>query len=600
MKTGIEPPRPRPGYYRFTGAARSCYRPLGMPAAIDNRRSSKINNCWEFLSCDKKDCPAFGQESAPCWEITGHRCGDRVFPRLEEKLIQCCFKCPFFKQLKERVKGRRWVDITLLETLEDALVRSSMYSKKVEDLYMEVIRRSKLMNLLGEVSKIIAHLDKEEDILLAILTVITAKQGLGFNRAFVFLRGQEFDLLRGKYALGPSSAEEADSIWRVLEKDENLSLDKLVSKGQKLHTLRNSPLTKTTSGLSIPINDLDGVIIRGMHEVRFVKKEDLASESDRGIAAALGLEDFCICPVATAEDSLGLLLVDNIFTGKAITAEDAHLLEMIVSHATTSLRAAQLKESLKKNVESLKATYRKLKTYEERIMKAERLAISGELTSSVIHEIKNPLVAIGGFARNLYQSKDVAGGGREKLEIIMNEALRLERYLEGLQSKVSELRLEEGDLSQVIEDICQLMQKDFEDRAIIVLKSFAPNLPRCRIDVVKIHEVFLNILQNAVESIGSGGVVRLSTFREAETVCARIEDNGKGIPADQVHKIFMPFFTTKETGSGLGLAFAQRIVKDHGGAISMASAEGHGAAFLVALPLVRERSPAAAEERSAR
>ena len=76
--------------------------------------------------------------------------GDRVFARLEEKLIQCCFKCPFFKQLKERVKGRRWADITLLETLEDALIRSSKYSTKVEDLYMEVIRRSKLMNLLGE------------------------------------------------------------------------------------------------------------------------------------------------------------------------------------------------------------------------------------------------------------------------------------------------------------------------------------------------------------------------------------------------------------------------------------------------------------------
>jgi hypothetical protein len=191
----------------------------------EEKTGNKLNNCWEFRSCEKTDCPAYGQEGVPCWEVTGHRCGDRVFPRLEEKLIQCCFKCPFFKQLKERAKGRRWVDITLLETLEDALVRSSMYSKKVEDLYMEVIRRSKLMNLLGEVSKIISRLDKEEDIILAILTVITAKQGLGFNRSFVFLRGQEFDMLRGKYALGPSSAEEADSIWRILEKDDSLSLD---------------------------------------------------------------------------------------------------------------------------------------------------------------------------------------------------------------------------------------------------------------------------------------------------------------------------------------------------------------------------------------
>jgi signal transduction histidine kinase len=554
----------------------------------DEKYSNRLNNCWEFLSCDKKDCPAYGQQNAPCWEITGHRCKDRVFPRLEEKLIQCCFKCPFFKQLKERVKGRRWVDITLLETLEDALVRSSMYSKKVEDLYMEVIRRSKLMNLLGEVSKIISHLDKEEDIILAILTVITAKQGLGFNRAFVFLRGQEFDVLRGKYALGPSSAEEADSIWRILEKDDSLSLDKLVSKGQKLHYLRNSPLTKVTGQLSIPINDLEGVVIRGMHEVRFVKKDDLTSDADKGISAALGLEEFCICPIATIEDSLGFLIVDNIFTGKAITMEDAHLLEMIVSHATTSLRAAQLKESLKKNVESLKATYRKIKAYEERIMKAERLAISGELTSSVIHEIKNPLVAIGGFARNLFQSKNIRDSDRDKLEIIMNEALRLERYLESLQSKVSEIKLEDGDINQVIEDNCQLLQKDFEDRDITVLKSLAPDLPRCQFDVVKLHEVFLNLIQNAIEAIHGGGIIRLSSWQDSGKVCVQISDNGQGIPNDQIYKIFTPFFTTKEEGSGLGLAFAQRIVKDHGGNISVTSAEGRGATFLVTLPLVRE------------
>lgn len=232
-------------------------------------------------------------------------------------------------------------------------------------------------------------------------------------------------------------------------------------------------------------------------------------------------------------------------------------------------------------------------------MKAERLAISGELTSSVIHEIKNPLVAIGGFARNLYQSKDITGDDREKLEIIMNEALRLERYLEGLQSKVSELRLEEGDLNQVLEDNCQLLKRDFEDRGITLLVSLAPDLPHCQFDVVKIHEVFLNILQNAVEAVHSNGVIRVSTWRDSETVCVQIADNGKGIPNDQINKVFTPFFTTKEKGSGLGLAFAQRIVKDHGGAISVTSVDGTGATFLVTLPLVREQSMAPVEEQTA-
>lgn len=556
-------------------------------ADFNEDTGSRDNNCWEFLGCDKKECAAYGQTNAPCWEVTGHRCHGRVFPRLEEKLIQCCFKCPFFKQVKERMKGRRWVDITLLETLEDALIRSSRYSNKVEDLYMEVIRRSKLMNLLGEVSRIIARLDKEEDIILAILTVITAREGLGFNRAFVFLRGPEYDVLRGRYALGPSSPEEAGAIWRILDKDEEASLEKLVSKGQKLHYLRSSPLTKITASLAVPIGKAKGVIEKGMREVRFIRKEDLVTDADLDVAGTLGLENFCTCPIATVEDSLGLLIVDNIFTGQEITAEDAHLLEMVVSHATTSLRAAQLKESLTKNVESLKATYRKLKANEERMMKAERLAISGELTSSVIHEIRNPLVSIGGFARNLQHSPNLSGADRDKLEIIINEALRLEQYLENLQSRVSKLKLEKSDINRLIEDNVALMQHDLEERNIQLLRSLSPKLPKTMIDVVKMHEVFLNLLQNSMEAIREEGTVRVRTWHEDDRIFIEIADSGAGIPDSEMGKIFTPFFTTKENGSGLGLAFAHRIIKDHGGNITVSSGEGEGATFLVTLPLVR-------------
>jgi signal transduction histidine kinase len=559
--------------------------------------TDKHNNCWEFLSCDKVECAAYGKKHAPCWEITGHRCNDRVFPRLEEKLIQCCFKCPFFKQLKERLQGRRWVDITLLETLEEALIRSSRYSNKVEDLYMEVIRRSKLMNLLGEVSKIIARLDKEEDIVLAILTVITAGEGLGFNRAFVFLRGSEYNLLRGKYALGPSSHEEAVSIWKILDKDENMSLEKLVSKGQKLHYLRSSPLTKTTRELVIPIDTGESMIASGMEEIRFVKKGDLSSKPDLTVATALGLEEFCICPVATVEGSLGLIIVDNIFTGKEITAEDAHLLEMIVSHATTSLRAAQLKESLNRNVESLKATYRKLRANEERMMRAERLAISGELTASVIHEIKNPLVSIGGFARSLRNSPNFDTDECEKLEIILNETMRLEAFLENMQSRVSMLKLEVGDINQIIENNCQLMQNDMKERRITLLSSFSSDLSPCMVDVVKIHEVFLNILQNSIEAVGRNGVIRVKTWQEGGMVHIEITDNGQGISKDEMNKIFTPFFTTKESGSGLGLTFAHRIIKNHGGNISVTSSKGEGASFHVSIPAVHVRAECGSPDR---
>ncbi|MBN2071957.1 MAG: hypothetical protein JW814_10910 [Candidatus Krumholzibacteriota bacterium] len=551
----------------------------------------RINRCWEFLSCGREDCPAHGKTGIPCWEVTGHRCRDKVFGRIEEKLIQCCFKCDFFIQLKERMKGRRWADITLLETLEDALIRSSKYSSKVEELYMEVIRRSKLMNLLSEVSKIIAHLDKEEDIILAILTVITAREGLGFNRAFIFLRGNEYDLLRGKYALGPSTPEEAVNIWKILDKDTKGSIEKLVAKGKKLHYLKNSLLTKLTSGLSIPTEGDSGIIFRGLDEIRFVKREDLTTENDLVIADSLGLEDFCVCPIATAKDRLGLVIVDNKFTGKEVTPEDAHLLEMIVSHATSSLKAAQLKESLRTNVESLKSAYRKLKANEERMMKAERLAISGEMTSSVIHEIKNPLVSIGGFTRNLLKTGDFNEKDREKLEIILNETIRLETYLESLSSSVSELNIEDSNINQILEDNCNLLENEFEEKKVRLFKSFDPNLPYAPVDHVKIHEVFLNIFQNSLEAVDMEGSIWVRTIysTESKSVIIEISDDGSGIGQDQMTRIFTPFFTTKEKGSGLGLAFAQRIIKDHGGNIAVSSVKGRKTSFIITLPSVHCR-----------
>jgi signal transduction histidine kinase len=110
------------------------------------------------------------------------------------------------------------------------------------------------------------------------------------------------------------------------------------------------------------------------------------------------------------------------------------------------------------------------------------------------------------------------------------------------------------------------------------------------LDVVKIHEVFLNILQNSIEAVGRGGIIRVKTWLERGMIHIEIIDNGSGIPHEMMNKIFTPFFTTKENGSGLGLTLAHRIVRDHGGTISVKSAKGEGAVFHVSLPAARVRS----------
>jgi signal transduction histidine kinase len=110
---------------------------------------------------------------------------------------------------------------------------------------------------------------------------------------------------------------------------------------------------------------------------------------------------------------------------------------------------------------------------------------------------------------------------------------------------------------------------------------------------VKIHEVFINIIQNSIEAVDGGGIIRIQTSLDTERIRIEFYDNGSGISHDNISRIFTPFFTTKEQGSGLGLAFAHRIIKDHGGNITVTSSEGEGTTFVITLPVARELSTVA-------
>jgi signal transduction histidine kinase len=139
------------------------------------------------------------------------------------------------------------------------------------------------------------------------------------------------------------------------------------------------------------------------------------------------------------------------------------------------------------------------------------------------------------------------------------------------------------------------MQNDFSERNIELRKSLEPGLPGCRVDQVKLHEAFLNILTNASEAIGKDGRVVVKTWKDGSEGLLHVEmtDNAGGIPKEMISRIFIPFFTTKESGSGLGLAFVHRIVRDHGGNISVTSKMGTGTTFIITLPAYPREDPAA-------
>ncbi|MBM4294725.1 MAG: PAS domain S-box protein, partial [Deltaproteobacteria bacterium] len=229
---------------------------------------------------------------------------------------------------------------------------------------------------------------------------------------------------------------------------------------------------------------------------------------------------------------------------------------------------------------------RERKRMEEELLRSERLAVLGKMAAHISHEIKNPLMLIGGFARQVL--KDDSGDpekNREKLQIIVDEIKRLEDFLVevGSYAKFSEPLKVPGDLNALIQETCRRLEPSLRESGIELLLALDPNLPEIQFDPGHLRQVILNIAKNGIEAMSPGGILSIATGRQAERVFVQISDTGVGIPPEIREKIFQPFFSSKPKGSGLGLAISQRILEAHQGEIAIESEPGKGTRVTIIL-----------------
>ncbi len=241
-----------------------------------------------------------------------------------------------------------------------------------------------------------------------------------------------------------------------------------------------------------------------------------------------------------------------------------------------------------------------LEQAQQQLVETAKLSALGSMTADVAHEIRNPLVSIGGFARKCLTTIDPASKEKRYVQIIVDETARLEKILRDLLmfTHGPAKEMQEIDLSKLIERGIELNREELDDKGIRVVRKIDPDLPRILGDREQVEKVFINIILNAAQAMDGEGTltVRADPFQEDGTEWLRteIEDTGKGIPAENIDRIFDPFFTTKESGegTGLGLSVSRRIVEEHHGKISVASVPGEGSTFAIQLP-VRSRAGAA-------
>ena len=234
-----------------------------------------------------------------------------------------------------------------------------------------------------------------------------------------------------------------------------------------------------------------------------------------------------------------------------------------------------------------------------RLFQSEKLSAMGELISGVAHELNNPLTGVIGYAQLLLDTPDSENAQRN-LERIQHEARRCHRIVQNLLAFARKRQCQWSSVSvnDLLVETLDLRAYQMRVDNIWVVRELDADLPRIQADSHQLQQVFVNLLNNAHQSMastGRGGVLTVTSRRIQDRVMIRFADNGPGIPEDIRHRIFEPFFTTKKVnmGTGLGLSLCYGIIQDHGGTISVTSRGSVETVFVVELPA--EASAVAAE-----
>jgi two-component system, sporulation sensor kinase E len=231
------------------------------------------------------------------------------------------------------------------------------------------------------------------------------------------------------------------------------------------------------------------------------------------------------------------------------------------------------------------------------VLESEKLSALTLLAAGVAHEIGNPLNSLNIHLQLMERElkhlpADNAARLREDIRIAREEIARLDRIVNQFLRAVRPTApdLQRASVNDIVRESLALTERELKNRDILVELELAGDLPRCLVDRAQLKQAFYNLIRNALQAMRTGGILRVRTTANDEHVSVEFIDTGHGISAEQMGRIFEPYFTTKPDGSGLGLMIVQRIVREHGGTIDVESDPARGTTVRLKLPIYEKRT----------
>ena len=236
-----------------------------------------------------------------------------------------------------------------------------------------------------------------------------------------------------------------------------------------------------------------------------------------------------------------------------------------------------------------------LRAHRSELAQVARLNVMGEMASSLAHELNQPLTVISSYcdaALNLIENDKESCSDRilNTIKQSRSQALRAGEIIRGIRQLV---RKEEGrrraaDINDLLNNVIKLVESEIHGQEVTLLRYMSSELPSVSVDRIQIEQVILNLLRNALESMGAYGELTISTAMHinGDKVTISIQDDGPGFSEGMIERLFEPFFTTKNNGLGMGLSISKTIVETHGGSLCAENIQPHGALFCLTLPVV--------------
>lgn len=422
-------------------------------------------------------------------------------------------------------------------------------------------KSSKELRILSIISQSFFQPFSLNDNLLVILTALTSGSGIGFNRAMLFLK--EENKLKGEMWLGPRSEEEAHSIWKMLSTP-GIGYLEIVEYNRSLLSRNANALSNRIKNLTYSLNSENSYIpARAVYDKKIIVVKDAWNELlvDTVFQDVINVNSFVCIPLLARDEVLGEIILDNAITHAPIEEKNIELASICALIASNYIYKVRL---------------------HRKIVEMRKFAAMGEMAMFIAHQLRNPLVTIGGFTDQLLDPDIDDERKKRNLYIIRKEIRRLEKILFQISKyfKLGKGELVSTEIESIIDSVLKSTEVLRSSQEVISKLEIEEGLPRIICDPIYVEEALRNLLNNALDATSQGGSISIKVYRESQDwVVIIIKDTGVGIPEHIKGKIYDLSFSTKSSSMGLGLSYVQRVIDVCKGKMKFESEEGKGTIF---------------------